>query len=132
MRNFKSFRQHPFLLLAASFIGIATMPLVRAEALSSLTARGNTVLPVPQKVILGSQDFTLTDGWQLVLEGGIGANEVAVESLREQLAERFHLTLVESGVVRSRGGVIRLAIVPGSLVIGEATDRDNPGLAEQA
>ena len=40
-------------------------PLI-AETVSPLTARGYTVLPVPQNVELGQQDFALTDGWQLV------------------------------------------------------------------
>ena len=55
-------------------------PLI-AETVSPLTARGYTVLPVPQRVELGQQDFAFTDGWQLVLGPGIRSDDVALESL---------------------------------------------------
>ena len=120
--------------------GCTVIPLVilcplrsaQAETLSPLTARGYTLLPAPQKVTLGPRDFPLADGWQLVIASGIDAGEVAVESLKEQLAERFHLTLAVNKAVRSQSGVIRISIAPGSVTIGDATDRNKPGLAEQA
>src|SRR5437870_13419889 len=96
MSNFKTFRQRPALILISVFLWITAILPARAQILSALAARGYTVLPVPQEVSLGSQDFSLTDGWQLVLERGIKADEVAVESLKEQLADRFHLILAES------------------------------------
>jgi hexosaminidase len=107
------------------------MPLI-AETVSPLTARGYTVLPVPQKVTLGSQDFAFASGWQLVLERGARSGDIAVESLKEQLSERFHLSLAEPGAAAGRGAVIRLSVAPTSVAIGEAVDRIKEGIAEQA
>jgi hexosaminidase len=128
----KSFKCNTILFFAAFSLGTAILPSSRVEAQSSLIARGYRILPVPQKVTLGPQDFTFTDGWQLALRGGIEAKDVAVESLREQLAERFHLTIAEDKIVRPHDGVIRLTVEPGSVEIGEATDKNKAGLAEQA
>jgi hypothetical protein len=62
---------------------------------------------VPQKkVSLGPRDSALTDGWQVVLERGVKADDVAVRSLQELLSERSGLRLAEAGSDR---GVIRLA-----------------------
>jgi len=132
MSNFKTFGKPPAILFGAVFLWIAGIPPSSAETLSPLSARGYTVLPVPQEAALGSGDFPFADGWQLVLEPGIKAGEVAVESLKEQLADRFHLVLAETKVTRGRSGIIRLAVAPGSVVVGEATDKNKPGLAAQA
>src|SRR5215831_5305638 len=115
-----------------SLVILFSLPSMQAETLSPLARRGYTLLPAPQKVTLGPRDFPLADGWQLVIASGIDAGEVAVESLKEQLAERFHLTLAVNKAVRSQSGVIRISIAPGSVTIGDATDRNKPGLAEQA
>ena len=132
MSNFKSSKQQLSKELALAFLMMVSTPLIKAETLSPLSARGYNVLPVPQKVVLGSQDFTLADGWQLVLGSGIIVDEVSVESLKEKLAERFHLGLTESKTARGVGGIIRLTVAPGSVEIGEATDRKKEGLARQA
>ena len=132
MRNVKAFSQRSLIFVVAVCSWMTVVPHLRAETLSVLAARGYAVLPVPQKVMLGSQNFALTDGWQLVLEPWMKSDDVAVESLKEQLLERFHLRLAESKTARGGGGIIRLAVVPGSVAIGEATDRNKPGLAGQA
>ena len=64
MSNFKIIRHRPAIVFVAVFLWIPAIPAATAEILSALAARGYTVLPVPQKVSLGSQDFTLTDGWR--------------------------------------------------------------------
>jgi hypothetical protein len=115
-----------------SLIILFSLPSTLAETLSPLTARGYTLLPVPQKATLGARDFPLADGWQLVIASGIDAGEVAVESLKEQLTDRFHLTLTMNKAPRSQSGIIRVSMAPGSVTIGEATDRNKPGLVEQA
>jgi len=118
------------LALAAIFV-LEISPLL-AETVPPLSARGYTVLPVPQKVTLGSQDFAFTDGWQLVLESGVRSGDVAVESLKEQLRERFYLNVTDTASARGQGGVIRLQVAPKSVAIGDATDRIKEGLEEQA
>ena len=115
------------MLLVALLLMLGIPPLL-AETVSPLTSRGYTVLPVPQKVTLGPEDFAFADGWQLVLERGVKSGDVAAESLKELLQERAHSSL--AGSVGS--GVIRLSIAPKSVAIGEATDRLKDGLAEQA
>ena len=114
----------------AVFLLVIAIPSLPADTVSPLTARGYTALPVPQKVALGTRDFTLSDGWQLVLERGAKAGDIAVRSLKDLLGERCGLHLVEAGAGRS--GVIRLAVEAKSVATGEATDNDKAAIAEQA
>ncbi|MGA3168066.1 MAG: glycoside hydrolase family 20 zincin-like fold domain-containing protein, partial [Terriglobia bacterium] len=104
----------------------------RAETASPLFARGYTVLPTPQNVVLSGKDFAIMNGWQLELAGGMKPDDVAVTTLKEDLAARCRLTLAESRAARGGAGVIRLSVEPGSVTIGEAADRDKASLAEQA
>src|SRR5579871_831991 len=106
---------------------IAT-PSLFAATVSPLTERGYTVLPVPQKVVLGEADFPITDGWQLVLERGVKPTDISVQSLKELLNERCHLSLAETG----RTGTIRLSAAPNSVPIGDAADKDKAAIADQA
>lgn len=114
-------------LLLLSFISS-----ISAETVPPLTARGYTVLPIPQKVALGTQEFALTDGWQLALDRGLKADQSAVASLKEQLSERFQLNLAEGAGGRGQAGVLRLAITPKAVTIGHAADKDKDVIAEQA
>ena len=56
------------------------------------------------------------------------SNDVATESLKEQLAERHGLNLAGRG----KGKVVELVIHPGAVEIGPATDLNKTALAEQA
>src|SRR5208282_4519865 len=103
-----------------------------ALAASALLSRGYTVLPAPQSITFTGKDFSLTSGWRLELAGGVKVDDVAVTTLKEDLAARFGLALAEGAAGGDAHGVIRLAAVPGSVTIGAATDRDRPALAEQA
>ena len=71
----------------------------------------------------------MSDGWQLVLDRGLKADDVAVRSLKELLIERCGLSLADTGAGR---GVIRLSVSPKSVAIGGAADKDKDVLAEQA
>ena len=117
----------PFRLISIFVIAI---PCLLGQTVSALTERGYTVLPIPQKVTLGSRDFPMTDGWQLVLERGVKAGDLPVQSLKEMLSERCGLALVEAGA--GKAGTVRLAISPGSVEIGEGADKDRKLLEEQA
>ena len=119
-------------MLAAACQFFALNLPARTETLSPLTGRGYAVLPVPQKVALGPKDFAFTDGWQLLSSPGVKADDVAIESLNDQLAERFRITLADPKAPRGQGGIIRLAIAPGSVAVGKAADKNKSGLADQA
>jgi hypothetical protein len=95
---------------------------------SSLFTRGYNVIPEPQKVELKSADFEFGPGWRIVLAEGVNANDVAAESLKEDLENRFSVVLQATG----RGKAIELAVHPGSVDIGETTDKNKAALAEQA
>src|SRR5215831_14877812 len=94
---------------------------------SPLFARGYAVIPAPQKVSLGQKDFEFTRAWRLELGPNIGPDDIAVQSLREQLTERFQLELAGSAAQ-----VVYLAIAPNSISIGNATDANKAALAEEA
>ncbi|MGI9071822.1 MAG: glycoside hydrolase family 20 zincin-like fold domain-containing protein [Bryobacteraceae bacterium] len=100
-----------------------------AATSSPLFARGYTVLPAPQKVSLGTKDFEFKRGWRLELGPGIKPEDIAVQSLKEELKDRFQLTL---GVPGSAEGVVHLAMAPNAVTIGTATDANKAALAEQA
>jgi len=108
---------------------LVSLPPLPAGTVSPLTARGYTALPIPQQVTLGAQDFAVSDGWQLVLDRGVKADDVAVRSLKELLIERCGLSLADTGAGR---GVIRLAVSPKSVAIGGAADKDKDAIAVQA
>ena len=112
----------PFFLIVIPYLGGATV--------STLTERGYTALPIPQKVSLGSRDFSVGDGWQLILEQGVKTGDISVRSLKELLNERCGLGLTENGAAHA--GVVRLAVAPNSVAIGEVTEKDKGSIAEQA
>jgi hypothetical protein len=120
-----------------SFVCVLSLALMlwpnadlRADTASPLAASGYTVLPTPQRVSLAGGDFRFGPNWRLELAAEVPSNDVAVESLKQELAERDHITLAEKGA--GAAGVLKLSVAPNSVVIGETTDRDKATLAEQA
>ncbi len=59
----------------------------RAASVSPLFARGYTVIPEPQKVSLGTKDFSFDQTWQVKLDRGVAKDDIAVEALREDLSQ---------------------------------------------
>jgi len=108
-----------------NFLPVYAQP---APIQSPLLARGYTVLPDPQKVSLAGGDFPFGADWRLALGPGVPADEVALETLREDLGTRFRLRLNPRG----KAGVVHLEIRPGSVAIGQALDRDRQALAQEA
>jgi hexosaminidase len=100
-----------------------------AQTVSPLFARGYTVIPEPQKVSLEARDFTFGQSWQLKLDKSVAANDVAVETLREDLSTRFHVVLSADG---KSAGVLSLRIARGSVQIGKTEDRNRSALEEEA
>jgi hexosaminidase len=120
-----------WLICACLIVGrpcLARTPTLAAETVSALFERGYNIIPAPQEVELKGDDFQFGTGWRVELGQGVEATDVAVESLRDQLARRHQLRLTTSG----RGKAVELEIRPGSVAIGEATDPDKAALAEQA
>ncbi|MCJ7503464.1 MAG: beta-N-acetylhexosaminidase [Acidobacteriia bacterium] len=103
-----------------------------AASVSPLGARGYTVVPEPQQVTLNGGDFTFSDVWRLELAPGVAPDDVAVQSLKEDLKSRLRVTLSVQSGKRSQSQTVRLAILPNSVAIGQAADRDKNTLAEQA
>ena len=102
--------------------------LAPALPVSALYLRGYTVIPEPQQVDLRGGDFEFGAGWRIALGANVAAADVAVESLKEQLAERHRLGVDTPGA----GKIIQLEIQPGSVEISKAADPDKPALAEQS
>ena len=116
----------------AAFIALLIMVTApRAAAVSPLFARGYTVLPTPQSVTLTGPDFVMASGWKFELGSGVKDYNVAVTTVIAALKVRPWLPLAGSAAA-GVPGVIRFAIVPGSVAVGDATDHDRPVLAEQA
>jgi hexosaminidase len=120
-----------YLLLFACPVVFPAVAL-RAQTASPLAAAGYAVLPVPQRATLTGSDFSLDNRWRLELETGVKESDVAVESLKNGLAKRFQLNLVQKPSTGADTGVIRMALKPNSVLIGQAADRDKSVLADQA
>lgn len=101
----------------------------QAQTVSPLFARGYTVIPEPQKVTLGVDNFTFGPAWQLKLDSSVDRDDVAVETLREDLASRFNVRLNSPG---NSAGVLTLRIEQGSVPIGKALDSNRRSLKNQA
>ena len=101
----------------------------RAATVSALFSRGYTVIPEPRKVALEPRDFPFNARWRVELDQGISANDIAVQTLHENLSSRFDITLRGTAAA---AGVLRLAISPGAVTVGNAQDRDRGALARQA
>ena len=124
-----SFRLSSVLIfVVCAFVIIGGTPLASAAAEASLLERGYNAIPVPQRVEFKGGDFEIGSGWRLQLGQGVKADDVAVESLKEGLATRHGITLE----TRGRGNAIELVIQPGSVEIGQATDKNKQALEEQA
>ena len=98
---------------------------------SALFERGYTVIPAPRQVTLREAEFRVDSSWRLVLGQTVPPDDVAVETLKQDLKTRFGLTLRE-GRMEDGEPALLLEIRPGSVPIGEALDKDRDVLAEQA
>ena len=96
---------------------------------SALFERGYTVMPEPQKVQLGENDFRFGAEWRLELGPGVKPGDAAVEALQEDLQSRHHLRLDSQGQGK---GVLRLTIAARSVAIGAAQDKDKEAIGSQA
>jgi hexosaminidase len=115
--------------LCVAAIAIVVCSVAEAQTVSPLFARGYTVAPEPQNVSLGAKDFTFDSSWKLKLDKGVGNDDVAVETLREDLASRFNTQLGKPG---GEGGTLTLQVDAGSVQIGKALAADKESLKEQA
>lgn len=98
-----------------------------AATVSPLLARGYAVLPEPQQVRLRAGDFRFGPQWRLELGAGVAPDDVAAQTLREELATRFHVP-----ADGSTGTSVRLEIAAGSITPAATQDRDAAAIAQQA
>ena len=105
-------------------IGLTLSCSLQGSSVSPLYIRGHAVIPEPQKIELKSSDFAVDDAWRLQAPPG----DTTAEILNGELAERYHLKFTHG----SSGKVVELAIHPGAVEVGQATDRNKGALAEQA
>ncbi len=110
-------------------LGLTLAGAVYGETASPLFARGYTVLPTPQNVELGNKDFEFDKSWRLETAPEVKAADISVQSLKEQLSERFHLSLEGTSKATK---VLSLAVKAKTVEIGTATDQNKSALTEQA
>lgn len=98
------------------------------QAASSLYSRGYTLIPEPQRIEMRGGDFEFGDSWHIGPLNGVKPDDVAIETLKEELAARHGLRLAG----REPGKAIAFEIRANSVEIGKAIDPDRAALAEQA
>ncbi len=108
---------------------LATCALSWGAAVTPLGSRGYGIIPAPQSVELTGADVRFGRAWTLELGPGVKRNDVAVETLLEELQTRFGIGAPASVATGTR---VRLSMAPGTVAIGPATDRDKEAIARQA
>jgi hexosaminidase len=102
--------------------------MVRGATPSELYLRGYTLIPEPQQVEFKGGDIELDESWRIQPASGVKPDDVAVESLKADLKDRDGIALA----TRGPGKAIELKVQPGSVEIGQATDKEKQSLEEQA
>jgi hexosaminidase len=101
---------------------------LQAQTVSKLGASGYAVIPEPQEVELQSGvDLRFGPVWSLQSGPGVASGDIAQDSLRDLLKERFGLN-----APANTGTLVRLEIQPGSITPGKATGADKRAIADQA
>lgn len=111
-------------------VGGAGTPNAAAASPPTLSSSGYTLLPEPQQVQFNGAQFQFGHGWQLGLGSGVQSDDVAVQTLQQDLAGRDHVTLNTTN--HGSGPTIELSIQPGSVTVGQAQDQNTAALADQA
>jgi hexosaminidase len=116
-------------IMMGFFVLLSSVIASPGATVSPLFSRGYTVVPAPQKVSLGAKDLEFGAGWRLELGPGINQGDIAVQSLNDELRDRFQLT---QGTTGSKAGVIHLSVSADAVAVNPATDADKEAVAEQA
>lgn len=132
MKTFYEMKKASGAWLYAVAVIVLLCGTARADSFTPLEEHGYSALPQPQKVTLTGGDFNFGNAWRLELFRGVRADDVAVESLKQDLRLRYGLRVVPGGSRRTKGGVIRLAVIPRAVAIGDATDSEKGTLLAQA
>lgn len=101
-----------------------------AATATPLAAAGYSVLPTPQRVTLSGSEFAISGVWRIKMGPGIAASNIAVETLREELATRHGLHLLPAGDDAAK--TIELVIRADAVALGPALDHDRDMLAKEA
>jgi len=117
----------PFALACAAVSGLAPAVTAWPETVSTLYARGYTLIPEPQRIKWGGGEFRISANWRVEVGPGVDSRDVALVTLKEELEHRCGLVLLQHG----SGPAVRLEIRPDSVTVGEAQDRDKGSLAAQ-
>lgn len=125
MVNQQRLRLHISLL--AVLLPIVLAPQ-NAAAVSPLFSRGYSVIPEPQQVVFKGGDFEFGNGWRLEVGPGVAADDVAIDSLKDGLLDRYGIRPENAGSGRS----IVLSIQPGAVPIGHSTDKNHGAIEQQA
>jgi hexosaminidase len=101
----------------------------QGQTTSPLFARGYTVIPEPQRVMLGAADFPFDGSWRLQADTHLASDDVSLETLHDELSNRFHLKLSGSG---EQSGVLSLEIAPGTVSVKTDAGAENAVAEEEA
>lgn len=106
---------------------VRSQPKVANRAPENLRP-GQSLLPVPQQVVLTDQQYELDDSWGIA-SGNVAKQDPALLSLHKELQERYGLRLNSH---RGSRHTIRLNIQPGAVSIGKTIDTNRTALKKQA
>jgi hypothetical protein len=117
-------------IAAAAAALFASLP-AEARTGSDLFSRNYSVVPTPQRVQLEEGEFQFDSTWSLVIASTVRPDDIAIETLKREIGERYQVTLQEASS-GAKGRTLRLDVQPGAVAIGEALDRERDVLAREA
>jgi hypothetical protein len=118
-----------FMAAAAAVLSVSLHAEPRTG--SALFARNYSLVPTPQRVQLGEEEFQFDASWTLVRANGVRPDDIAIETLQRELDERYQVSL-QQAASGAKGRTLLLDVQPGAVTIGEALDRERDVLARQA
>src|SRR6266851_2972248 len=110
-------------------LAVALAVTGRGETVSKLWSRGYAVMPDPQQVELLDGDRRFSPDWMLKRGAGVAADDVAIETLTQELESRYGL---RTGETANATTVVRLEMKAGSVIPGDTADTDKQAIADQA
>lgn len=118
--------------MALGVVTTATAAMSDAKVAPTLSSMGYTLLPQPQSVVFGGNEFPFGPGWHVTRGQGVAANDTAIEALVSGLSQRNGVRIHTSQRQGDRSKNIELMIKPDSVAVGAAQDANKVALAQQA
>ncbi|MPY89652.1 MAG: family 20 glycosylhydrolase [Luteitalea sp.] len=119
------------IFIAAAAAALSVSLPAESQTGSDLFDRNYTVVSAPQRARLEKEEFGFDSTWSLVAAKDVRPSDIAIETLKGELDERYQVSLQEASS-GAKGRTLLLDVQAGAVSIGEALDGERDVLASQA